>query len=345
MTVPRHDCRRSAWHRHQNALIDQLNRLVRPGAQGRAQMGSAGVAFLPPPTVHLGLFELSGPLVYPEPNDPDATGAPYTEAASPVWYLSGDDQYGGANLGEPTTLYFPQALRDAEGRPLGTPALGPSMRCHAHFNPQSGRWEILAAALGMLRFEMTAALECGMSAPALPRLCVGGPIVAEDRTVTVHDTTRRFSKMATASGDVGALGWAHWLPDRQGWEILDMQTPGAFFGALKDDLSRSDASAVVEVVAGTGVLDGYNVFGENFGNEITAYNPPGGGNRTDYWYSGAAGDRVLCRWDIRGAKYSIVAVEPNNQQYQSLEVVTQVDFPTQTVAKKTIELPPWTELA
>jgi hypothetical protein len=159
--------------------------------------------------------------------------------------------------------------------------------------------------------------------------------------VTVHDATGRFSKMATTEGDRGALGWAQFMPDHAAWEILDMQVPGDFWGALAGDLSRSDASADVEVVAQTGVLGGYNVFGIHHGNTITAYNPAGGGNSADYWHAGREGDRVFCRWDVRNAKYWMLLVEPNDHEYQTLDVVTDVDFVTQTVTTRQIELPPW----
>jgi hypothetical protein len=45
---------------------------------------------------------------------------------------------------------------------------------------------------------------------------------------------------------------------------------------------------------------------------------------------------------MRTGQYFIVAIEPNNADYQTLDVVTDVDFGTQTVTKKTIELAPWT---
>jgi hypothetical protein len=44
------------------------------------------------------------------------------------------------------------------------------------------------------------------------------------------------------------------------------------------------------------------------------------------------------------AQYYIVAIEPNDADYQTLDVVTDVDFGAQTVTKKTIELAPWTTI-
>jgi len=188
----------------------------------------------------------------------------------------------------------------------------------------------------IIRFEMTDSLNCGSHAQAK---VVGDP---DELEVIVYDECQQFSKMATASGDTGAYGWAYWNPITARWVILDMQVPGDFWGRLTADLTRSQAGQTVEVLPG-GVLNGYNVFGSNFGNQINAGNPlaQGGG----YWFSGHQDDRVFCHWDVRNAKYWIMAVEPNNKEYQELEVVTDVDFASQSVTTKTIQLPPWTEIS
>jgi len=346
MTSNRSHSRRRRPTRRPNSWAARVSRLFRPGATGRAQMGSAGVSFAPSQPARLGLFELTGPLVVPDPADPDQPDVPYTELAKAVWLDHQQDQYGGTGHSADVTLYHPAAQRDAAGRPWHTPALCAGMRCTAWYNRQSKRWEIIAPSPEVVRFEMTAALSCGGSAEALLKV-FDQDAYADDplqRTITVHDFSQRFSKMPTASGDAGALGWARWMPDHQAWEILDMQVPGDFFGALKNDLTQQHAGQTVEVVQGTGIINGYNVFGENFGNEITASNPAGGGSFGAYWFAGNAGDRVFCRWDVRNAVYWIVAVEPNNKDYQTLDVVTAVDFVNQTVTTKQIELPPWTTI-
>ncbi len=309
-------------------------------------MGSAGVSFAPTEPTRIGLFELTQPLLWPDPADPNQPDVPYTQFAKAVWLDHPQDQYGGTQHSPDVTLYHPAAQRDASGRPWAMPALCAGMRCYAWYNRQSKRWEIVGSSPAVIRFEMTAALSCGSSAAALVKVFDQGAYADDPlaRTITVHDFSQRFSKMATATGDAGALGWARWMPDHQAWEILDMQVPGDFFGALSSDLAQQDAAQTVEVVQGTGVLGGYNVFGENFGNQITAYNPEGGGSFAGYWFAGNEGDRVFCRWDVRNAKYWIVAVEPNNKDYQTLSVVTSVDFVNQTVTTKQIELPPWTTI-
>jgi len=341
---PSHSRRRAS--RAPNPWAARVSRLFRPASTARAQMGSAGVAFLPPEPARLGLFELAESIIVPDPSDPNQPDVPYSPHAKAVWLDHRQDQYGGTAHSADVTLYHPAALRDSAGRPWNLPALCPGMRCYAWYNRQSKRWEIIAPAAAVVRFEMTAALSCGGSAEALVKVfdqgtCADDPL---GRTITVHDFSQRFSKMATAAGDAGALGWARWMPDHQAWEILDMQVPGDFFGALKQDLTQQDAAQTVQVVPGTGVLNGYNVFGENFGNEIIACNPEGGGNFAAYWFAGHAGDRVFCRWDVRNAKYWILAVEPNNKDYQALDVVTGVDFAGQTVTTRQIELPPWTTI-
>jgi hypothetical protein len=122
-----------------------------------------------------------------------------------------------------------------------------------------------------------------------------------------------------------------------------MQTPGDFWGELTGDLSQSSGGAYVNKVGN--VFGGYDVFQANHGNQILVANPTGGGNFAGYWFAGKSGDRVLCRWSMGDAQYYIVAIEPNNADFQTLEVVTDVDFAAETVTKKTIELAPWTAIA
>lgn len=217
-------------------------------------------------------------------------------------------------------------------------------------------------AAGLVRFEMTAALTAGSSANGILLHHEGGAgnYVADDPPVSLsslQDFQGAFSKMATASGDRGAFGWAVYrgdgyasTQDQGPWEILHMQTPADFWGELKADLSRSTASVTVEMKQV--FQNGYNVFQTNFGTEITAYNPTAGGNwpvgsGDSRWWAGKSGDRVLCRWGpVAGSPggYWIVAVEPNAQQAQTLDVVTDVNFGSETVTKKRIQLPRWTSI-
>ena len=62
-----------------------------------------------------------------------------------------------------------------------------------------------------------------------------------------------------------------------------MQTPGDFWGALKQDAHNRDDSQVVTKEL---LLDGYDVFGEAHGDEIEVVNPMGGGNHAERFWSG-----------------------------------------------------------
>jgi hypothetical protein len=138
----------------------------------------------------------------------------------------------------------------------------------------------------------------------------------------------------------GAFGWAAFREDYNEWEIISMQTPGDFWGERTQDLPRSAGGICVNEVGD--VFGGYDVFQANHGNHILVANPAGGGNFASYWFAGKSGDRVLCPWNMRTGRYFIVAIEPNDADYQTLDVVTEVDFGSQTVTKKAIELAPWT---
>jgi hypothetical protein len=338
-----------------DGLYAQVRRLARPGAVGEAQFGSAGLTFAAAQPTVIGLFQLTEPLVWPEAGNPAASDVPTTANARLLWLNVPQNRYGGLLYGRPHLLYFPTTARDGSGIAVGMPPLVPGDRCHAWFNRQSGRWELLAAATRWCRFEMTAALLCGQSAPATAYCYTwGGERIAGQppaQQIIVHDEHARFSKMQTAAGDPGAMGIAQFAADRGRWEILSMETPGDFWGILLGDLHQWLACQTVRL-APNGIWSGYNVFGPKHGNEILVFNPPGGGNHALYWWQAAAGDRVLCRWDIRRGKYWFVAVEPSNLSYQPLDVVTgvslSIDFENKTFqhryTTRRVELPPWTTI-
>ena len=110
-----------------------------------------------------------------------------------------------------------------------------------------------------------------------------------------------------------------------------MQTPGDFWGTLKQDMHNWDDSQVVTKAT---LLDGYDVFGDAHGDEIEAADPTGGGNHAERLWSGRQGDRVLCRWDMRAGEYYMVLVEPNDFGWQTPNVVTRttlaIDFDAKT---------------
>jgi len=157
--------------------------------------------------------------------------------------------------------------------------------------------------------------------------------------ITVYDPQGRFAKMATADGDGGAMGWVQYKADSNRWELVTMATPAPFFGTLDGTLTQSDDS---QTVTCTEIFGAYDCFQENWvddngGAKITAWNPAGGGNYADYWHAGGSGDAVFCVWSNEMKCYWIVAVEPNTQDWQSL----QVSVPGGT---RTIQLPPQTTI-
>lgn len=165
----------------------------------------------------------------------------------------------------------------------------------------------------------------------------------EEPIITVYNTQHlAFSKPATAEGDRGADGWVIWCVDRNRWELLWLEIPGFFFATLDGTLSHGDASTTVTV---TDVISGYNLWNANYGTSETVWNPvafSGGGGAITHWFAGYDGDACLCRWDERDAKFWIFAIEPNDAEWQDLDVVVDVDFVTPAFTTKGIRLPPWT---
>ena len=332
-----------------NETVDQLNRNIHPGGGGPLQYGSAGVTFGSPQKTLLGLFQLTEAMEYPDGTVGAEPDVPYVDNARQVWLNHADDQYGETSDSPNTRLYHPSCFRDGSGLPSSTPSFGSGDRVWAVWNMQSGRWEILDPADRLRRFEMTDALSAGGSATALLVIWDGSNWTEDDAetSFTVHDFQRRFSKMASASGDIGAMGIARYMADKRAWEIIDMQIPGDFWGELEYDLSTGDASARVNAIPDT-MMRTFDVFGSNHPGYLTAYNPVGGGNQGTYWWSAAAGDRVFCKWDVEHAKYWIMLAEPNAEDWLTLDVVTQitVNFAAETFTYTTrqIKLPHWTTI-
>ena len=192
----------------QNLLIDQVNRTARPGAPIET--------FVPA----IQLFQLTGDLTYPE----TTTEAPYATAKR-VWYHGGDDAYGYASSSNEQTIYHPRALRDALGNYLPMPIMASGEWVAASWNTQSGRWEIIAPAEDLLRFELKTALALGGIATAYLLEWTGAAYVVNLATeFTVVDYQGHFSGWARSAGYYsGASGIAVYRSDRGGWEIVDIQ--------------------------------------------------------------------------------------------------------------------------
>ncbi|MFZ5828746.1 MAG: hypothetical protein ACOY3P_01595 [Planctomycetota bacterium] len=339
-------------------LSRQVQRLKGWPVPVQSHAGAAGLGFVPPAGTHLGLFELVEEMAFPEQNPASGADVPLSLRARLVWLL-GDKTYGGTAHSPDVMLYHPTVLRAADGSAVGMPPLAAGQRCYGWYNRQSGRWEAILPPQFFCRFEMTAALSMGGGAEALAftfdadgqRIEAGPPA----QTIVVYDVMQRHSKMATSEGDEGAIGIARFMPDRARWEIVSMQTPGDFWGELRQPLSTSAPSVSVRVLTEGGypwVLGGYNPFGPNHGEEITAFNPLSDTSGTKRWHAGRVGDVCYCRWDMRRSFYWIVAITPNDANWQTLGVVTRttlsIDFYTKQYwhryYTRQIKLPPWVSI-
>ncbi|MGA2063797.1 MAG: hypothetical protein ABSG86_02460 [Thermoguttaceae bacterium] len=142
----------------QNLLIGQVNALSCPGTPGQSQYGTAGVAFYGPPETRLALFELIGPVSYPDlstaPSDHfDRDPTPSAQAQRVWWYQqqTTDATYLGAAVrsyavpddARQETIWLPLGPRNQNGYGVGPPGVGPGDRVLCLFDRQSGRWEVV----------------------------------------------------------------------------------------------------------------------------------------------------------------------------------------------------------
>jgi len=283
---------------HQNALVGQVNQNSIPGAAGRGQYGSAGITFNAPPKTLIGLFELGGAMVYPDGSDPDEPDVPYTEAAKLVWLNHVEDQYGGTDASPEMTLYHPTCFRDDSGLPIGIATFSQGQRCYGWYNRQSGRWEIMAPALDILRFELGEDLTAvaGGSSESVVVHESGGILDGDDEMpLTVHDAFGRFYARGGSGSLRGCMGYAMWLPDMQRWEIISMQED-VWVGKLDETLNPGGSAAVSLWWPNntSGVM-------EDSGKNITAYD----------WLlaSGttlASGSKVIVQYDSQHQKWWVI---------------------------------------
>lgn len=180
--------------------------------------------------------------------------------------------------------------------------------------------------MSLFRFEMLQAKEDGGAATVRIDPTVEGDCGGE---TTVYDSQYLFSKMATTSGDTGAIGFAAYDSAADRYEILTMQNPVSFWGTLQADFPS--VAPYVAVTYSAAVGGGYNVFQSNHGTTIDAYGHTG---HHGYVYSGKTGDHVLCWWNVGLHRYDILVIEPNDNGWQTLDVVTRtsltIDFNAKT---------------
>ncbi|HUT11750.1 MAG TPA: hypothetical protein VMY42_14715, partial [Thermoguttaceae bacterium] len=180
----------------QNRLIETVNDLGKLSVPGAMTGGPGGPSFTSPLQATVQVFELTGDLTYPE----TTTEAPYATAKMVV-YHPGDETYGHTDRSNEQTIYHPRALRDALGNYLPMPIMASGEWVAASWNTQSGRWEIIAPAEDLLRFELKTALALGGIATAYLLEWTGAAYVVNLATeFTVVDYQGHFSGWARSAG-------------------------------------------------------------------------------------------------------------------------------------------------
>lgn len=196
--------------RNEETLLRRVGRLVDDSTDDAPQQ------------TRLGLFELTQAMVYPDPDDSTRPDVPYTEEARLVWLNHGNEQYGGTANSPDVTLYYPTALRDGSGIPLGTPPLCAAMRCYAWYNPQSVRWEILTPPPNLARVELTGTLMPGDT--SVTAELIDSPY---DWEITIYINSPEWPGVGRAGSSTyshaGTLGYAIWSPMRSRWELSCLQ--------------------------------------------------------------------------------------------------------------------------
>jgi hypothetical protein len=248
-----------------------------------------------PPAALIGLFELTQALIHPDGSNPDEPDVPYTTGAKQVWLSHGDDQYGGTVHSPDTTLYHPTAFRDATGLPLGTPTFSAGMRCYAWYNHQSGRWEIIAPALNVVRIELSATLMPGD--PSVTAYLTDDPAVPE---ITVYVNSPDYYGVGRAGsethGHAGTLGLAVWSPVRSRWEIFTLQAKLISEGKADESIAAGATGTVSlwwKDYATGNLVDS--------GQDVTALN----------WLGPniAQGDKLLVSYERQENRWTVLAAE------------------------------------
>jgi len=257
--------------------------------------GEPGVPLPAPPGTLIALFELTQAMVYPDGTDPDEPDVPFSPGAKQVWLDHGNDQYGGTAHSPDTTLYHPTAFRDAAGLPMGAPTFCAGMRCYAWYNRQSGRWEIIAPALSLVRIELAATLMPGDT--SVTANLIDDPAEPE---ITVYVNSADYSGVGRAGsgtyGHAGTFGLAVWSPVRSRWEVVILQAK--LISAGKAD------GAITTGATGTVSLWWKDYATGNLvdsGQDVTALNW--------LWPDIAQGDKVVVCYDRQENRWTVIGAE------------------------------------
>ncbi len=237
------------------------------------------------------LFQLTQALVYPDGTDPTEPDVPYTESARQVWYRGSDDAYGYTGDSPDTTLYHPTALRDAAAAPTGQATFHVGMRCHAWYNRQSSRWEIVAPALDIVRVELTATYMPGDTSVAAQFVDM-----PDEPAFTLYFPTAHPQGVgrAGAGSHGGTLAYAQYSPLRARFETLT--------GQFKLTAEGKADAAINTAATGTVSLWWKDYTTGNLvdsGRDITALNWTG----PDI----ATGDNLIAAYDPHEDRWTITA--------------------------------------
>jgi len=324
------------------ALLARADRNARPGATGEAQYGTAGVSFFAPPETRLALVQLTSALGYP---DLEGAGTSHftveptpSATARQVWchQFDPDDKtpggdplrsYGGTANSKEETVFHPAVFRNASGYAIGHPAFRAGDRVFCFWNRQSGRWEILAPPLDVWRFELKTALSPGSSATAYLLAYSEGYAENVHIEFDVYDAlVGTLRGRAKTDSLPGTQGYAKYMPDSGRWEIIAMQHPAQWIRfQLSADLSHMSYGVYGQVLS---CWDGFDPDPDGAGlwllNAATLT-----GNGT-YMFAGHANDVGLASLEPATGYYRIVAMDGNDYEPVTIDVVTAVTATTYT---------------
>jgi len=322
------------------ALLERADRNARPGATGEAQYGTAGVSFLAPPETRLALVQLTSELSYP---DLEGAGTSHftveptpSATARQVWchQFDPDDKtpggdplrsYGGTANSKEETVYHAAVFRNASGYAIGHPTFRAGDRVFCVWNRQSGRWEILAPPLDVWRFELKTALSPGSFATAYLLAYAEGYAENVHIEFDVYDAlVGTLRGRAKTDSLAGTQGYAKYMPDSGRWEIIAIEHQARWirFG-LTGNLSHLDYGQSGQVLT---YWDGFDPDPNNAG--IWLLNSAGTDN--SYTFAGRNGDTGIACLDPASDYYRIVAIDGNDYDPVTIDVVTAVTATTYT---------------
>ena len=198
-----------------NELVAALEPLLNTTVASPLQMHrhDGGVHWSLAALPELRLFELQSDLAIGT-TDSITDDVP-SATARHVHYRRSTNKYNETTHLDDVTVYDVTVMRDAGGNPIKTPSVGTGDRVCAHFNAQSGRWE-MCPPRPLIRFELNTTLVIGGSAAGTELIYSGGTWVATGAVLVVNDAINMFASAPPCRGIAG-----YWS-DSKLWEIIQL---------------------------------------------------------------------------------------------------------------------------